>query len=814
MYLFIGNINRTTNLRRNSISIQDELQERVNSASFSVSWFSPSYLDDVKIYEGYPIVSATSTSVTLKKSYWEAIQNNVFRIGEKVTVAIGESIEVSVKISGITFDWDNIRIIVPTLSNTPTAWMLFGKKRFAGNIIDIQDANKEVLGNIEFQVTALDYTRIFDKKLINDTFEDRDARYIINDFCNTTVNRNIWLEEFNYANTTALRAIWTNNPTLDTSDYREWDSCMRFTYGSVGTWSTVATIPSVDISEMVTRSEVWQYNIVDEFGNNIVDEFGNFLSYTLFSSSGRLAFWYKVENVSSMTISIWSDSSNYVSKNITPESWWVYYDVKISDMSVTWSPDYTAITFLKVEIVSTSSATIRIDGIRILDNDFFRHYPYVQETIAFDNFRVNRVKPSETMQRIADSLSWYWYVDYDKYIWLFPNTTLPAPIQITETSNNFANLSISYDTSRLINRQVVRWGEETSESIYSQVVEGNSIAREWIMKNKFKNLVVKLNDGSSTDTMEATTNTTTVKATAHGLVTGDYIVNRTRSNAVRQITRIDADTFTVDAITWQTSGDSFSLFVSKLVWVEGINADASYDYMSNFNEKSIRSADTEATLTAGQFLLFSYNEVIPILVQRTDNVSVDLMKNMLWYSDGIFDGQPITDQTITSRSEAINTAQAMVNKYSNVVITATFTTEQEWLEAWQLIRIKDTTSSERNIDKEFIIQSVKSKQLAWWENRHVVTCSSLLFGMLELLQQILANNRKIKVNEDEVINNIEDANETLTVSDILITDIDGEIIAEAIVISDTITTHVIEPPFYWWLTWLPSEMQWDEFVWS
>lgn len=96
-----------------------------------------------------------------------------------------------------------------------------------------------------------------------------------------------------------------------------------------------------------------------------------------------------------------------------------------------------------------------------------------------------------------------------------------------------------------------------------------------------------------------------------------------------------------------------------------------------------------------------------------------------------------------------------------------------------------------------MIQSVKSKQLAWGENRHVVTCSSLLFGMLELLQQILANNRKIKVNEDEVINNIEDANETLAIDDTLTTDIDGEIIIESLAITDTLTTHVIEPPFYW-----------------
>lgn len=57
------------------------------------------------------------------------------------------------------------------------------------------------------------------------------------------------------------------------------------------------------------------------------------------------------------------------------------------------------------------------------------------------------------------------------------------------------------------------------------------------------------------------------------------------------------------------------------------------------------------------------------------------------------------------------------------------------------------------------------RQLAWGENRYTVTCSSLLFGMLELLQQLLANGRKVLVDENEVINNIEDANETITLTD-------------------------------------------------
>lgn len=173
------------------------------------------------------------------------------------------------------------------------------------------------------------------------------------------------------------------------------------------------------------------------------------------------------------------------------------------------------------------------------------------------------------------------------------------------------------------------------------------------------------------------------------------------------------DQFTVAAVASQTSGDTFSKFVAKVVGVEGIGDESASDYMSNFNEKSIRNAETEATITSGQFLLFQYNEVIPILVQVTNNVSSTLMTTLLGYTDGIFEGQPIVDRTLTSRTEATKTAQAVIQKYSNVVITAKFSTNQEGLESGQVIRITDTTSSERNIDQDFVIQSVRMKQVAW-----------------------------------------------------------------------------------------------------
>lgn len=397
---------------------------------------------------------------------------------------------------------------------------------------------------------------------------------------------------------------------------------------------------------------------------------------------GRIGLWYKSDDhtkITSFVLRVGSDSSNYVAFTITPtNNEWTFFDALCISGTKIGNPVWTAVDYLAIIVTETATSSLKIDGIRILENSFFRHFPHVQSGTVFDDFRINRVKPTEVMQRIADNLAWYWYVDYDKYIHLFEKTTVVAPISVTEDSNNFNNLQITHDTSRLINRQVVRGAEETSDDIYSQIVEGNGFQREWIMKNKFKNLVVKLDDNTSTDTMEAGTNTTTINATAHGLIAGDYIVNRTRLNAVRKVLTVpNVNQFTVESVTGQTSTDIFSKFVIKNVGVEGIDDEASFDYMSNFNQRSIRNAETETTVNTGEFLLFSYNEVIPILVQRTNNVSVTNMKILLGYTDGLFEGQPIIDITLTSRSEALKTAEAILQKYSNVIITATFSTNQE-----------------------------------------------------------------------------------------------------------------------------------------
>lgn len=782
MYVFIDSTDRTGDVIDNSIRIMDELQERVNKCSFKLVGNKPSEGEEVKVYDGYPILSSTSTSVTLRKDYNKSLQNNLFRVGDTVVVAINQSDEENAVISSISSDSGNLKLtMTASFSNTPTAGELCGVKKFAGNIFRPSDRNIRVLENIEYFIDCLDYTRIFDKRLINDTYEDKDARYIVNDFCNNFINKNQEIDSMNYADNSAVQAEWIesgdgDNPTVDTSNLREGTSSVTMPWTNSGGTATFSATPvSVD-----------------------VQDFTGAASGT--PTKGIIAFWYDCLDYTAITnfkLRIGSDSSNYAEITITPTSNdWVYETQELSDASITGTPDWTALDYAAIVVTETSSSNIRIDGIRILEREHFRHYPYVETSVEFNDFRIPRIKPTEVMQRLADELAWYWYIDYDRNIRLFNESTNFAPFSMDETSDNFRDLSVTYDISRLINQQFVKGGDEVSEEKYSQVEEGDSFTREWLTKNKFKNLEVLFDDGSVTDTMEGGTTTTNVNATGHGLVTGDYMVNRSRSNAVRKITKVDDDNFTVAAVASQTSGDTFSTFTEMNIGIEGLDDETTLDYVYNFNEKSIRATTAEATIDAGDFLVFRYNEVFPILVKRRDNVSISNMISVLGYSDGIFDGQPIIDRTIKTRSEAVAVADATLNKYSNVVITATFTTNQEGLQSGQLISIKDTTSSSRNINQNFLIQKVVQRQIEWGENVFQVTCSSLLFGVMELLQQMLKQGRKLEVDEDARIDNVEDQYETVNISEVVTSAVDDNLQSENVSIADVISEEtVFTPPF-------------------
>jgi len=94
-------------------------------------------------------------------------------------------------------------------------------------------------------------------------------------------------------------------------------------------------------------------------------------------------------------------------------------------------------------------------------------------------------------------------------------------------------------------------------------------------------------------TTETNTTETTIYITNHGLVIGDYIVNRSKNNSIRKVlTIVDSNSFTVDTLTNQTVGDTIELYKSgtfgKLLYTK---SDLNDELTTKNNELDVLNSD-------------------------------------------------------------------------------------------------------------------------------------------------------------------------------------------------------------------------------
>jgi hypothetical protein len=188
-------------------------------------------------------------------------------------------------------------------------------------------------------------------------------------------------------------------------------------------------------------------------------------------------------------------------------------------------------------------------------------YEYPQEEVGYS------VK--QALDDMAEASGFVWFIDDDRELHFIATEAVGAAantledggaftdywdVEVTETLEDYRNKQFilggidddgdtvlvgSTDFAEVKNRQ----DREGGSGVYGNVFENPNITA-----------FVEL-------TADAGTNTTTVVTTAaHGLTTGDVVVNVDRNNAKRQITVTNATTFTVDTVTGQTSGDTLKTY--------------------------------------------------------------------------------------------------------------------------------------------------------------------------------------------------------------------------------------------------------------
>lgn len=785
LLLYVNNIDRTDRLVANTLRKTNQIQQRVDSVQFKMfSGNAPIENQDLRIYDAALVASHAGDTIVLKNTYQTGVLK--FRTGQSIFLKIGNA---SMEKATILTYTESTRTIVLTAAPVVSlsADDAIGEIFFGGVIARVEDMNAHTLDYLEYNVTGVDYTKIFDKKLVSDSWQDKDSRYIVNDFINTTVNYNSILDNMEYADNTAIQAEWAegndgNNPTVDASDFMEGEASGVFGWTHTG-----------------ANLAVWT-------GSPVTRDISEFLGVASGQpTKGRVMGWLKTSNfaqITSLKLRIGSSAADYaeVTFAIRNVADWQYLEAKMATATITGTPDWTARDYLQVRVAQTGNGTIRLNGLRINAEGSFTLFN-VQSTPEFDDLRSPQLKPMALLQQIAKTWEYIAYFDYERDLHFVPQETEEAPFEISDDSDNFFDLSLEVDTSNLGNRVIVRGGEKTSDSRYAQVFEGDGVLREWILKNKFNNLEVLIDNNTSTDTMEATTNTTTVKATAHGLSTGDHIINRTRSNAVRQVTVVDADTFTVQAVTSQTSGDTFSKFsVSTVIGIEGLADETVTEYVYNSNEKSVRATGTEATLTSGTFIRMEYNERLQIQIQYTDSASSNALR-LLGIGDGVFDLDPITDRNISDITTAITLAQARVQEFSNPVVTVTFQTEMQGLQAGQILHITQATN--RGLDVNYVIQQVSVKQQdGAFRDRFIynVTAGTTIFGWIEFMQKLLRTKDSIELNVDDIVETYAVSNEVVESADTNDTALGGFLSAdenEVVETADINAVYETSPPWQW-----------------
>ena len=175
-------------------------------------------------------------------------------------------------------------------------------------------------------------------------------------------------------------------------------------------------------------------------------------------------------------------------------------------------------------------------------------------SISFINIPLN-----QAIQKLAQQVNYFWYVDYDKDIHFFAKGDNLAPFNLTDSSANFIfnSLSVRDDLMQLKNRIKIRGGEIVSPS-RSQVFDGDGTKDVFVLGYKF----------STTPTV---------------------VVNS----------------------------------VSKTVGIDNVSQEADYDCFWNANEKYIKFKSTTIPASGTNNIVVTGTPFIPIQVQVEDFDSIN-----------------------------------------------------------------------------------------------------------------------------------------------------------------------------------------------
>lgn len=128
-------------------------------------------------------------------------------------------------------------------------------------------------------------------------------------------------------------------------------------------------------------------------------------------------------------------------------------------------------------------------------NDLLTNYaPAFTDTnvlcnIIISSVRFNNLSLSQCIQKLSESVNYFWYIDYDKDIHFFAKAEEQSSFGLTDTNENYVykSLVLTDDISQVKNRVRVQGGEIEGDS-RTETQNGDGTKTQFVTANKFSQL--------------------------------------------------------------------------------------------------------------------------------------------------------------------------------------------------------------------------------------------------------------------------------------------------------------------------------------
>ena len=209
--------------------------------------------------------------------------------------------------------------------------------------------------------------------------------------------------------------------------------------------------------------------------------------------------------------------------------------------------------------------------------------------------------------------------------------------------------------------------------------------------------------------------------------------------------------------------------------------DVTYNCLNYYEQAFVRFHTAPGD---GVAVNFTYTYDIPVLIRRQDLSSIEALKT-LGDVDGIRE-KYIKDSSLKTKQEARDRAEFEINSYGNPKWTAEYHTRTTGLLSGTIQNINSTVL---DVNENFIITSVTIMLKPNGKHIYDIDLEGRLYGLTELLLELLDKSDLLIEREDEVLDKI-------------------QVLTEEVTATDSYTQTSTDPPFKW------GSFKWDFGQWG